>query len=89
MKELGHAFGIADFFWQQQGDGQICVGAWQDSYWADKPLTLPQAYMKTYENGLSMTVATIPKLRPGALVNGNRITSVDFEGTEVTLTWKQ
>lgn len=36
MDELSQAFGIEDLFWQQQGNGQIYVSTWKDSYWADK-----------------------------------------------------
>ncbi|MGF1688361.1 hypothetical protein L4C36_16985 [Photobacterium japonica] len=88
MDELAQAFSIEDFFWQQQGNGQIFVGSWKDSYWADKPITLPNEIMTKHSGNKSVSVPAIPKLRPGVVVNGLRLSSVEFEGTEVKLTWK-
>lgn len=87
IDELGQAFSIEDMFWQQQGNGQIYVGSWQDSYWADKPVTIPTEMMTGHTASKSVKLPAIPKLRPGALVNGLRLTAVEFEGTEVKLTW--
>ncbi|HCH1020192.1 hypothetical protein [Vibrio parahaemolyticus] len=87
MDELSQAFGIEDLFWQQQGNGQIYVGSWKDSYWADKPVTIPDNLMTNRTASKSVKVPAIPKLRPGAIVNGLRLVGVDFQGTEVKLTW--
>lgn len=87
MDELAQAFSVPEFFWQQQGNGQIYVGSWQDSYWADKPVTLPNAMMTGHTANKSVTVPCIPKLKPGALVNGIRLNTVEFSGTESKLTW--
>ncbi|UTM59203.1 hypothetical protein L4174_021080 [Photobacterium sp. CCB-ST2H9] len=87
MDELATTFSVPDFFWQQQGNGQIFVGSWQDSYWADKPVTIPNELMTGHTANKSATIPCIPKLKPGALVNGTRLKAVEFTGTEVKLTW--
>lgn len=87
MDELSQAFGIEDLFWQQQGNGQIYVGTWKDSYWADKPVTIPDSLMTGHTAAKSVKIPASPKLRPGAIVNGLRLVGVDFQGTEVKLTW--
>ncbi len=86
MDELGQAFGIDDLFWQQQGNGQIYVGSWQDSHWTNKPTTIPNQLM-TNHSGKSVFIPAVPKIRPGVVVNGIRLTGVEFSGTEVKITW--
>ncbi|WEM43523.1 hypothetical protein PTW35_06955 [Photobacterium sp. DA100] len=88
MDELAQAFSIDDLFWQQQGNGQIFVGSWEDSYWADKPITLPNELMTKHTANKSVRLPALPKLKPGVMVNGIRLSSVEFEGTEAKLTWK-
>lgn len=87
MDELAQAFSIADLFWQQQGNGQIYVGSWQDSFWADKPITIPNEFMTNHTANKSVKIPVIPKLKPGVVVNGLRLVGVEFEGTEAKLTW--
>ncbi len=87
MDELAQAFNIPDLFWQQQGNGQVYVGSWQDSYWGDKPTTLPNEFMTGHTANKTVTVPCIPKLKPGAIVNGIRLKAVEFSGTESKLTW--
>jgi len=84
---LAQAFSIDGLFWQQQGNGQIYVGSWEDSFWADKPVTIPSALMTNHTANKSVKVPAIPKLKPGAVVNGLRLVGVEFEGTEAKLTW--
>lgn len=87
IDELSQAFGIDDLFWQQQGNGQIFVGRWQDSFWANKPVSIPTALMTRHTANKSARLPAIPKLKPGVVVNGVRLAAVEFEGTEVKLTW--
>ncbi|ELL0595105.1 hypothetical protein Q6U54_000683 [Vibrio vulnificus] len=87
MDELGQAFGIDDLFWQQQGNGQIYVGSWKDSYWADKPVTIPSQLMTNHTASKSVNIPAIPKIKPGVVVNGVRLVGVEFKGTEVKITW--
>ncbi|KJF83553.1 hypothetical protein UA31_03185 [Photobacterium angustum] len=88
MDEIAQAFSVDDFFWQQQGNGQIFVGSWKDSFWASKPVDIPADLMTGQTATKSIKVPAIPRIKPGVLVNGLRISGVEFEETEVKLTWK-
>ncbi|EKO3922787.1 hypothetical protein GCS56_000003 [Vibrio metschnikovii] len=87
MDEIGQAFGIEDMFWQQQGNGQIYVGSWKDSFWANKPVTIPNQLMTNHTASKSVKIPAIPKIKPGVVVNGVRLVGVEFKGTEVKITW--
>ncbi|WP_268799078.1 hypothetical protein [Pseudomonas huanghezhanensis] len=91
MDSLAPVFNIPDFIWQQQGDGDVYVGSWADSYWGSKPaLQLPVELFDQYQGNQSATVAALPGLRPGATINqGERITSVTLAGTEMAIKWKR
>jgi len=90
MDSLGQVFRIPDFIWHQQGDGEVYVGSWADSFWGDKPpLQLPVELFDNYQGNRSATVAALPGLRPGATINqGERITAVILTGTEMAIKWK-
>ncbi|KAB0292027.1 hypothetical protein F2P58_02535 [Vibrio fortis] len=87
LDELAQAFSIDDLLWQQQGNGQIYVGSWKDSFWADKSVTIPNELMTNHTANKSVKIPAIPKLKPGVVVNGLRLIGVEFEGTEAKLTW--
>lgn len=87
MDELSQALGIENLFWQQQGNGQIYVGSWKDSFWADKPVTIPDSLMTGNTAAKSVKIPASPKLRSRAVVSGLRLVCVDFQGTKVKLTW--
>lgn len=87
LDELAQAFGIPDFMWQQQGDGKIFVGSWGDSFWADKPVTIPANIMNAHQSQKTVTVPCTPHFKPGVLVNGRRLATVEHTGTESAITW--
>ena len=91
MDSLAQVFGISDFIWQQQGDGEVYVGSWADSYWgARQPLELPVELFDNVQGNRSATVAAIPGLRPGATINqGERITAITLTETEMSIQWKK
>lgn len=90
MDSLARVYDIADFTWQQQGDGEVFVGSWADSYWGERaPLQLPVELFESYQGNQSATVAALPGLRPGATINqGERVTSVTLAGTQMAIRWK-
>ncbi|HBO5298396.1 TPA: hypothetical protein L4W52_000405 [Pseudomonas aeruginosa] len=90
MDSLARVFNIPDFIWQQQGDGEVFVGSWADSFWgARAPLQLPVELFDSYQGNQSAMVAALPGLRPGATINqGERLTSVTLAGTQMALRWK-
>lgn len=90
MDSLAQVFGIPDFIWQQQGDGEVFVGRWADSFFgARAPLQLPAELFKDYQGNQSAMIAALPGLRPGATINqGERITTVTLTGNQMAIRWK-
>ncbi len=87
LDSLAGVFGVERHIWQQQADGRIFVGDWNDSHWASKPVTLPNSFESDVQVISGATLPAFPPLRPGALYNGNIITSVEFSGLRMKLTW--
>jgi hypothetical protein len=83
---LKSVFGIKDCVWYQQPDGQIFVGSYQDCRWATKPLTINQGLSQN-QYGNSWQLMAMPAMRPGAIVNGNRVKQVELANDTMTLTW--
>lgn len=89
MDSMGTVFGIPDFIWQQQGDGEVFVGSWADSFFgARQALQLPASLFDGYQGNQSAMVSALPGLRPGVSINqGERITSVTLAGTQMAIKW--
>ena len=89
MDSMGTVFGIPDFIWQQQGDGEVFVGSWADSFFGARPaLQLPASLFDGYQGNQSAMVSALPGLRPGVSINqGERITSVTLAGTQMAIKW--
>ena len=83
FSNLGAVFGIDDYMWQTQADGKIFVGSWQDSRWKDKQAQIPENFFKKVGATGFKSITAIPSLRPGAVVNGQRVVSLDFSGHEM------
>ena len=80
----GDIFGIADYHWQAQGDGKIFVGSWADCRWPDRPATIAEEFFTAAGNA-ARKIAAVPTMRPGAVLNGQRIRMVRFAGHEMTV----
>ena len=91
MDSLARVFGIDDLIWQQQGDGEVFVGSWADSFFgARSALQLPVELFDGYQDNQSAMIAALPGMRPGAMINqGQRVTSVTLAGTKMALKWKK
>jgi hypothetical protein len=87
LDNIGRSFRIDDFIWQQQGNGKIYVGSYQDSFWADKPIIIPNNLMTNHQAGRTATIPAAPMIRPNVLANGSRIKTVEFKETQMTITW--
>ncbi|MGH1373778.1 MAG: hypothetical protein ACRBBW_17180 [Cellvibrionaceae bacterium] len=87
LDSLAAVFGIDRLLWQQQVDGRIFVGSWNDSKWSGKPVDIPRAWEVQKGAANTATLPAVPELRPGARYNQNILTSVQFTGTEMKLTW--
>ncbi|WP_271105101.1 hypothetical protein [Pseudomonas tohonis] len=90
LDSLARVFDIPDFIWQQQGDGEVFVGSWADSYWGSRTaLELPAELFDEYQGNQSAMVAALPGVRPGLSINqGERITSVTLADTQMAIRWK-
>ncbi|MGK3118198.1 hypothetical protein [Pseudomonas corrugata] len=90
MDSLARVFGISDFIWQQQGNGEVFVGSWADSFFgARAPLQIPMELFDGYQGNQSAMVAALPGLRPGATINtGERVTSVTLANDQMAIRWK-
>ena len=80
LANIGPVFGIDDYVWLTQGDGKIFVGSWQDSRWPDRGIEIPREFYKSVSFIGNRSIAAIPGLRPGALVDGQRVVRVEFAG---------
>ena len=90
MDTLAKVFGIDDYIWQQQGDGEVFVGSWAHSFFgARSALQLPVELFNDYQGNQSAMIAALPGLRPGATINpGERITHVTLSGNQMGIRWK-
>lgn len=87
LDNIGRAYQIKDFTWQQQGNGKVFVGSYADSFWADKPIQIPLNLMTGHQAGNTATMAAAPMVRPNVLANNQRIEKIDFKATTMTITW--
>jgi hypothetical protein len=87
LDDIGRVFKINDFIWQQQGNGKVFVGSYQDSFWHDKPISIPNNVMTDHQSGRTATMVAAPMIRPNVIANGERITAVEFQNTNITISW--
>jgi hypothetical protein len=89
LDSLAKVYGIPDFIWQQQGNGEVFAGSWTDSFFGDRSaLQLPLELFNDYQGNQSAVIAALPGLRPGASINnGERVTSVALAGTQMAIKW--
>ena len=84
LDSFGSIFSIPAYFWQTQADGRVFVGSYYDSRWCDKSIDIPQQFFKSVSAGGTKTITAIPSLRPGAIIGGERVKSVEFFGHEMS-----
>jgi len=87
LNSLGKAFAVPDYIWQQLPDGSVWLGSWPHSRFAGLPVEIPNEYAAAAGGGNSITLPLIASVRPGAMVNGQRITRVAIKDGDMTLTW--
>ncbi len=89
MDLIGRVFQIPDFIWQQQGRGVIYVGSWADSRWAKlAPLTVADQLFDGHSENASARLPAVPQLRPGMVINGQRLTRIEFEDSHMVVSWR-
>lgn len=87
LDNIGRAFKVPGFIWQQQGNGKVYLGSYEDSYWSGKNITIPANLMTEQKAGKTATIPATPKIRPNVTANGQRINKVEFKGTNMTINW--
>jgi hypothetical protein len=87
LDNIGRAFKINDFIWQQQSNGKIFIGSYSDSFWIDKPIQIPLNLMTGHQSGNTATMAAAPMIRPNVLANNQRIQKIEFKATTMEITW--
>lgn len=87
MHKIGTVFGIKDYLWQQKRDGAIYVGSWQDSHWPKTPITLAGNLFGKQHANKSAEILALPGLRPGFVLNGNRLKSVQQTDSKMIVSW--
>lgn len=87
LNNIGRAFKIDDFVWYQQGNGKVFVGSYADSFWSDKPVTIANGLMTDHQAGKTATMPAAPMIRPNVTANDERITAVEFKGTNMQISW--
>lgn len=87
MTGAARAFQIPDFVFQQQGGGVVFVGSWSDSRWASRSVSLPASMFMTQLSSRSAEIAALAELRPGAMMNGNRVNRVEFMQNSMIVSW--
>lgn len=87
LANLGRAFSITDYIWYQLPDGAVFTGAAADSLFAGKPVEIPHEFSQASAAGNSMVVPMIQSLRPGVEVNGQRLSQVQLNNDDMTITW--
>ena len=87
MDSLATVYGIKKLIWRQQPDGKVWVGSWEDSPLANRPVVIENRWETQTTAANGATVPILPPLRPGVRYNGNILTSVEFSGLEMKLTW--
>lgn len=85
LAHAGRAFAIPDCCWYQQPDGAVFVGSHAHSRWHGKDMPLAPAW-SAKQSGNILTMAPVPSLRPGATLNGQRISRVRLTGDQMSLT---
>ena len=89
LDAIGTVYQIPNYIWQQQGNGDIYVGSWNDSRWASRPVNIPDNLFTEHLAQNSARIGMIPSLRPGVKFNRGIITAVQLQDEHMVLTWKK
>ena len=85
LANIGGAFQISDYIWQATGDGSVWLGSWEDSRWPSRPVELPRNVFRNVPADGGKSCPPMPAMRPGVVLNGERVTLVHLSGHQMTL----
>jgi hypothetical protein len=94
LDNLGAGFNLPRYVWQQQVDGRVYVGSWDNIPWAGKTLTIPPRQLTKLTTANRATLPIVPQIRPGAQIQIGTtepviITQVEIGGVNMVLTWQR
>jgi hypothetical protein len=88
MDLIGRVFNVPDYIWQQQGNGVVFAGSWAQSRWADLgDVVVQDSLFDRHSANESARIAAIPQLRPGVVLNGHRLSRIEFQGNHMVVSW--
>ncbi|CDL80348.1 hypothetical protein [Xenorhabdus cabanillasii] len=87
LANLGLVFVIEDYIWHQLPDGSVYLGSWVHSMFAGKSVEIPNEFSQNQSAGNTMTIPMIQSLRPGFVVNQQRLSKVNLNNENMTITW--
>lgn len=87
LANIGRQYQIADYMWQQSPDGSLFIGSHKDSRWAGKNIEFDEGMTLTSGSN-DMTIPITAAIRPGAIINGNKIQKVELHGDDYVLSWE-
>jgi len=85
LTAAGVAYSIPQYIWQQQSDKKVFVGSWKDSRWPDKPQEVDERWFKNVAANGTRTMTTLPPVRPGCLLNGEIVSTMELQGSTMTI----
>ncbi|CDH06078.1 conserved hypothetical protein [Xenorhabdus bovienii str. oregonense] len=88
LASLGQIFSIEDYIWHQLPDGSVYLGSWAHSMFAGKPVKIPNEFSQHQSAGNTMTLPMIQSLRPGVVVNQQRLNKVNLNNENMVITWE-
>ncbi|MEH6649995.1 MAG: hypothetical protein V7707_08235 [Motiliproteus sp.] len=92
LDALGAAFDLSRYIWQQQPDGRVYVGSWDDSPHAGKSVPVPINQLTRLSAANAASLPVVPNFRPGVqlrIAGGDPviITRTNIIGTEMRIHW--
>ena len=90
LRQIGNAFDISDYIFQQRSGGTIYVGSWHDSNWSqpENARELP-LHVFTSHSAKHAKLVAIPHLRPGIKINDRYVKEVKLVKSQQEITWSQ
>lgn len=79
LDSFGDIFKISNYIWQQQGNGKVYVGAWEDSKWSEREIDLSEKFFQDVQLDGTKTLQALPGLRPGVKLNGLYVNSLQLK----------
>ena len=87
IDNIARAFSIDDMVWFQQPDKKVWLGAFKNCIFFGKNVSVSTELTTNQFAGTTISFPCFPMLRPGVVINGDRITKLELFDDEMTATW--